>query len=56
MQELSMQDVNEVSGAGLSFSEGGAAIIALGLCGTVATGGFGLLVGGACLLVGYYQN
>jgi hypothetical protein len=47
--------VNEVSG-GLSFTEGGVAIIGLGLAGGPATGAFGLLVGGACLLVGYYQN
>ena len=55
MQELTVNEVNEVSG-GLSFTEGGVAIIGLGFVGGPATAAFGLLVGGACLLVGHYQN
>ena len=40
----------------LNEIEGGVAIIAIGLAGGPATGAFGLLVGGACLIVGHYQN
>jgi len=55
MRELNMNEVEAVDG-GLTFSEGGAAIIAIGFAGGPATAAFGLLVGGACLFVGYYQT
>lgn len=45
-----------VDGGENDFTEGGALIIGLGLAGGPVTGAFGLLVGGACLYVGYYQN
>ena len=55
MRELSLNEIENVSG-GLSASDGGIAIIALGLAGGVATGGFGLLVGGALLYLGAVGN
>lgn len=55
MRELELNEIEAVDG-GMDFTEGGAAIIAIGLAGGPATGAFGLLVGGACLLVGYYQD
>ncbi|WP_201315134.1 hypothetical protein [Dyella sp. EPa41] len=55
MKELNLEEINEVSG-GLGWSDGGVAIISLGFAGGPATGAFGLLVGGACLIVGYYAN
>jgi hypothetical protein len=56
MQELSAMEVSSVSGGLASFTEGGIAIMALGVAGTVATGGFGLVVGAACLYLGYLQG
>jgi bacteriocin-like protein len=53
--ELNEQELQNVNG-GLSFTEGGLAIIGLGFAGGPATAAFGLLVGGACLYVGYYQD
>lgn len=55
MQELTVNEVDAVSG-GLTFSEGGMAIIGLGFCGGPATAAFGLLVGGACLYLGSLQG
>ncbi|TIO29643.1 hypothetical protein [Mesorhizobium sp.] len=55
MRELDTAEIDTVSG-GLGFTDGGVAIIGLGLAGGPATGAFGLLVGGACLVVGYYQD
>jgi hypothetical protein len=55
MNELNINEMEEVFG-GLSFTEGGAAIIGLGFVGGPATAAFGLLVGGACLFVGHYQR
>jgi hypothetical protein len=56
MKELSEMEVSNVSAGLASFTEGGIAIMALGVAGTVATGGFGLIVGGACLYLGYLQG
>jgi hypothetical protein len=55
MKVLNESEVQMVSG-GISFTEGGGAIIGLGFAGGPATAAFGLLVGGACLVVGYYQE
>lgn len=55
MRELELHEVEQVDGA-IGFTNGGIAIIGLGLAGGPATGVFGLLVGGACLLVGHYQD
>jgi len=48
MQDLTIDEMQEVSG-GLSFETGGLAIMALGIGGGIATGGFGLAIGGALL-------
>ena len=55
MRELDAGEIDTVSG-GLGFTEGGLAIIGLGFAGGPATAAFGLLVGGSCLVVGYYQD
>ena len=56
MQELTVNEVNVVSGGLNSFTEGGMAIMSIGFAGGPATAAFGALVGGACLIVGYYQS
>ncbi len=58
MRELNVCEVEEVNG-GVSmnnWTSGGIAAAAIGLGGTVATGGFGLLIGGAMMVVGYYYD
>jgi hypothetical protein len=55
MQELTVDQIGSVSGGMASFTEGGIAIIGIGAL-TVATFGFGLAVGGACLYLGYLQG
>ncbi|MGH8156998.1 MAG: hypothetical protein ACREPQ_02670 [Rhodanobacter sp.] len=45
MKELTVMEVEQVSGGGLSPAEGGVAIIALGLMGGPFTMAFGLTVG-----------
>lgn len=56
MNELTINQVTDVSGGMSDWTAGGMACIAIGVGGTVATGGFGLLVGGAMLIVGYYAE
>ena len=52
MRELNRQEIQQVSG-GLNWTEGGVAIIGLGIAGGPVTAGFGLAVGGAMLYTGY---
>ncbi|MBV7306457.1 hypothetical protein ACQR5T_14480 [Xanthomonas oryzae pv. oryzicola] len=56
MRELTENEIKQVDGGLSDFTEGGMAVIGLGIAGGLATGGFGLLVGGAMLYVGYYQS
>ncbi|MRV74353.1 hypothetical protein GJ700_21840 [Duganella sp. FT92W] len=55
MEVLSPSEVEQVSGAMSDFTTGGIAVISIGFAGGPATAAFGLLVGGAMLVVGYYQ-
>lgn len=55
MRELTPQELESVEGGMSDFTAGGMAVIGLGFCGGPATAAFGLLVGGAMLLVGQYQ-
>lgn len=55
MREITDQEMSYVAGGPLSFSEGGVAVIGIGLVGGPATAIFGLLIGGAMLFVGMYE-
>lgn len=55
MRELSTEEINQVNG-GVSWTEGGLVIITLGASGGLATGLFGLAVGGSMLVVGHYAG
>ena len=56
MQELTMKEIEEVNGGMNDWTAGGIAIIGLGIAGTIATGGFGLAIGGAMLYLGYVKD
>ena len=56
MKDLTLNQIEEVSGGMNDWTAGGIAVIAIGVGGTVATGGFGLLVGGAMLVIGHYAS
>lgn len=56
MQELTMDEVRTVGGAMSDFTTGGMVVIGIGFAGGPLTGAFGLLVGGAMLIVGHYQK
>jgi len=56
MRELNVNEIEQVDGGMSDWTTGGIAIVAIGVGGTVATGGFGLLVGGAMMLIGYYDK
>lgn len=55
MVELQNEEVESVNGA-LGWTDGGVAVIALGLSGGPATGAFGLTIGGAMMIIGYYAD
>jgi hypothetical protein len=56
MRELTTVELDNVEGGMSDFTTGGIAVIAIGLSGGPLTGAFGLLVGGAMLIVGHYQR
>ncbi|WP_075791905.1 hypothetical protein [Massilia putida] len=56
VQELSLEEIEAVSGGMSDFTAGGMAVIGIGFAGGPATGAFGLLIGGAMMFVGYYQS
>ena len=56
MQELTVDELSQVDGGMSDFTAGGIAVISIGFAGGPVTGAFGLLVGGAMLIVGHYQN
>lgn len=56
MKEITTKQLDTVSAGMSDWTAGGIAAIAIGVGGTVATGGFGLLVGGAMLVIGYYDS
>lgn len=51
-----MKEIEEVNGGMNDWTAGGIAIIGLGIAGTIATGGFGLAIGGAMLYLGYVKD
>lgn len=56
MRELTLIEMEQVSGGLSDFQSAGIAVIGLGLAGGPVTAGFGLAIGGAMLYVGHYQN
>ncbi|AXM40494.1 Blp family class II bacteriocin [Xanthomonas oryzae] len=56
MRELTENEIKQVDGGLSDFTEGGMAVIAIGFAGGPATAAFGLLVGGAMMFVGHYQE
>ena len=56
MRELANEEIDLVSGAMNDWTAGGIAVIGIGLSGGPATGIFGLAVGGAMMVVGYYAD
>lgn len=56
MRELTAIEMGQVEGGMSDFTAGGMAVIGLGFVGGPATAAFGLLVGGAMLIVGHYQQ
>ncbi|MCW8090990.1 hypothetical protein [Alteromonas sp. ASW11-130] len=56
MQELSVSELDEINAGMNDWTAGGMAVIGLGISGGPATGAFGLAIGGAMMLVGYYIN
>lgn len=54
MRELTNEELNEVSG-GLGWTDGGVAVMAISL-GTPATAAFGVPIGLAMMVVGYYAD
>ena len=55
MRDLTVEETEQVSG-GLDWGTSGATIIALGLSGGLATGLFGLAIGGSMLFIDYHQR
>ncbi|MBO9749481.1 MULTISPECIES: hypothetical protein [Xanthomonas] len=56
MRELTAEETKEIDGGMSDFTTGGIAVISIGFAGGPATAAFGLLVGGAMLVVGHYQQ
>ena len=56
MTSLNEMEVEEVSGGMNDWTAGGMAVIGLGLSGGPATGIFGLTVGGAMMVIGYFAE
>ncbi|USI99293.1 hypothetical protein MUG10_14530 [Xanthomonas prunicola] len=56
MHELEEAEIEQVDGGMSDFTTGGIAVIGIGFAGGPVTGAFGLLVGGAMLIVGHYQQ
>ena len=54
MRELNCNEMESVNGGMNDWTAGGIAVIGLGISGGPATGAFGLAVGGAMLVVGYF--
>lgn len=56
MQQLTAENIEDISGGMSDWTAGGMAVIGIGLSGGPATGVFGLLVGGAMMIVGHYDH
>lgn len=56
MKELTCNEMESVSGGMNDWTAGGIAVMGLGISGGPATGAFGLAVGGAMLVVGYFVD
>ena len=56
MKLLNDMEVTDVSGGMSDWTAGGMAVMALGLSGGPATGIFGLTVGGAMMVIGYFEE
>ena len=56
MKELSLKEIENVSGAMSDWTSGGMAVIGIGLSGGPATGAFGLAIGGAMMLIGHFHK
>mgnify|MGYP003575800371 CR=1 FL=1 len=56
MRDLNSIEMEKIEGGMSDFTAGGMTVIGIGFCGGPATAAFGLLVGGAMLIVGHYQE
>lgn len=54
--ELTADQTDAVSGGMNDWTEGGIAVMGLGLAGGPVTAGFGMAIGLSMLVVGYYAN
>lgn len=53
MKELSVNEIEQVNGGMNEWTAGGMTVIGIGLAGGVATGAFGLAVGGSMMFIGH---
>ena len=56
MREITENEMEQIAGGMSDFTAGGMTVIGLGFAGGLATAPFGLAIGGAMMLVGYYQD
>ncbi len=56
MNELTINEIEQVSGGMDDWTSGGIAVLGLGFAGGPVTAGFGLAVGGSMIFIGYLAD